>query len=392
MPGEMGTVDCCYLKLPEVTPEFVAKVITHYVRDISHDEWTSFANNITGPKVFLALFDMCCGVIREISALVRKFVEPQLLASGHNHLIGEPGCRYCRVPEKSIQACFRNSLFHYFREALDVAQESSYILDQIVIMFSEAITQKVNSSLAQFTGSVDIFGSPAVECVLDMISKVEDIFKYILKARKTNKDESCDNLACPEKVEQDSTEESASCMNNLKPAPAPQHFDYSALLLSPDHLINETFLSVLLGKLVDHIAVKTRTSTANVDLAQLVCGVRKRTRGVLNFAPPQSVGSLHISMYKELCWKFRSKYTLQAAMESGDEVFDFAVSETLKSQLEKFKDFEKKLNSFKPESRTAEPDREERSKQTKPSPSNRSLTRMLRKTLSRWVSNVRNFF
>ncbi|XP_030577783.1 uncharacterized protein LOC115774572 [Archocentrus centrarchus] len=193
-----------------------------------------------------------------------------------------------------------------------------------------------------------------------------------------------------EHVEQHSTEmlglsdcssESSDCMEDLDPEPAPQHSDHSeshhftsasSHPPCPEYLINGTFVTVVLAKLVEHIAANTRSSILNVDLDQLVYGVTRRTMGMLTFALPQRVHSLHISIYKKLCQIFGSKYVLQALMEAGDEEFELEVSKTLISVLKKSKTSKNTFNpgtlSPVPEIQTPEPDGENWSGKASPLP------------------------
>ncbi|XP_030578042.1 uncharacterized protein LOC115774775 [Archocentrus centrarchus] len=413
MPGEMGEEVCMHLKLPLVTPESLEKVIGPCVQDISHKEWMSLDGCENGSEVGILLFDMCRALIGEISTLVLEDVEPQVLASDHYHLCGDDetvqgGCSHCRVTEQDIQACFRNSLHRYFSEALNIAEQSSHSLDHLVRLFSAQITKSVNSSLAQLTWSAlpsDIYSSPSAECILQMVHIIGKMFKSMLDGRERMEDGSCDKVACPrcnceecwcadpedaEHVEQHSTEmlglsdcssESSDCMEDLDPEPAPQHSDHSeshhftsasSHPPCPEYLINGTFVTVVLAKLVDHIAANTRSSILNVDLDQLVYGVTRRTEGMLTFALPQRVQSLHISIYKKLCQIFGSKYVLQALMEAGDEEFELEVSKTLISVLKKSKTSKNTFNpgtlSPVPESQTPEPDGEEWSGKASPVP------------------------
>ncbi|XP_030575424.1 uncharacterized protein LOC115773058 [Archocentrus centrarchus] len=405
----MRELVCSHLKLPVVALEDFEKVVTPYVQDISHDEWIYLDAYDSGSEVSILLADMCHAVIGEISALILQGVEPQALASKHYHSSGDDGTvqdgsSHCRVTEQDVQACFRNSLHCYFGEALDVAEESSHNLDQLVRLFSAEITKTVNSSLAQLTWSAfvfNIYDSVTAECILPIVHNVGEMFKYMLDGCKRMEDESCDEVACPrcncevcwrfdsqdaKSAGQDSTEtlersdsssESSDHTNDLTPERAPQFSDYSEsyhFVSSSSHppcpevLINETFLTVVLAKLVDHIAAKTRASILNMDLDQLVHAVTRRTRGTMFFTLPKRADSLHISIYKKLCKKFRSKYVLQAIMESGDEAFEFAVSVTLMSLLQNLRAPRKDGTPFNPgnlspvpEIQTPEPDGEESS-------------------------------
>ncbi|KAL3995859.1 pancreatic elastase I [Sarotherodon galilaeus] len=273
MLEEMGTLDCRHLKLPLVTLENLGKVITPYVKDVSQDQWASLADGDPGSKVVILLSSMCHAVIEEISALVLEVVEPQVLAKGHNHASGDKvslqdGCSCCRVTENNIQASFRNTLHHCFGEALSMAQGKSYNSDILVKLFSAEITKKVNTSLARITGPVPT-------------PKTHDSVTALILAYQENSSPSLESPDCP---------------------------------------VNMTFLTVLLAKLVDHIASKTRTSILNVDLVELLGGVTMRAEKELDSIPPPSVENLHIPIYKKLCKVFGSKYLLQAAMESGFSV------------------------------------------------------------------------
>ncbi|CAI5679084.1 unnamed protein product [Oreochromis niloticus] len=379
MLEEMGTLDCRHLKLPLLTLENLGKVITPYVKDVSQDQWASLADGDPGSKVVILLSSMCHAVIEEISALVLEVVEPQVLAKGHNHASGDKvslqdGCSCCRVTENNIQASFRNTLHHCFGEALSMAQGKSYNADILVKLFSAEITKKVNTSLARITGPAPTpktHDSVTGMSIIQMVYNVTEIFECILNiSRKitdrasdsmTCSDSNCKQICCLDVEEEEDAEipqisdcslENSLCMDNLSPPPTPELPKYSetfvpsALILayqensspsleSPDCPVNMTFLTVLLAKLVDHIASKTRTSILNVDLVALLGGVTMRAEKELDSIPPPSVENLHIPIYKKLCKVFGSKYLLQAAMESGDEAFEIAVSEVLVSQLQK---------------------------------------------------------
>ncbi|XP_029308692.1 uncharacterized protein LOC115022033 [Cottoperca gobio] len=96
---------------------------------------------------------------------------------------------------------------------------------------------------------------------------------------------------------------------------------------------DETFLVCFVCKLVDHIAHSTKTTIYNVDLDLMLERLNKSTVGSLSL--PQTVGNIHIPVYKELCHQFGSAARLQAAMVSKDGKFEEAVAKTLKAQLQK---------------------------------------------------------
>ncbi|XP_071319933.1 uncharacterized protein [Trachinotus anak] len=113
---------------------------------------------------------------------------------------------------------------------------------------------------------------------------------------------------------------------------------------------DRTFLAVFLGKLVEHIASSTKTSIFDVDFDRMLTRLKERTRGKLCSTLPQTVGKIHISVYKNLCLEFGSAKLLQAAMASGDGTFEDAVMKTLKMKLlkstEKTSSFGKKVKKF----------------------------------------------
>ncbi|XP_071320964.1 uncharacterized protein [Trachinotus anak] len=112
----------------------------------------------------------------------------------------------------------------------------------------------------------------------------------------------------------------------------------------------KTFLTAFLGKLVEHIASSTKTSIFDVDFDGMLTRLRERTRGKLCSTLPQTVGKIHISVYRNLCLEFGSAKLLQAAMASGDGTFEDAVMKTLKMKLlkstEKTSSFGKKVKRF----------------------------------------------
>ncbi|XP_030576493.1 uncharacterized protein LOC115773736 [Archocentrus centrarchus] len=459
MSGEKAALDCWNF---QVDLKYLEEILYPCLSTVPYKAWMSFDTNGSGSELVVLLLEMCDLLINTVSNLVLEIVGPLAFTSGNDHSCGDNvtvqgGCSHFKVMEKNIEACFGSSLNQYFVESLDIAEGSCDTLDELVRLFSAEITKKVNSALAEVTGStlsLNTCDSLKAESTLQIVGTIGKLFKDVYKVRV----ESCDELVCPrcnsqkcccfdsedaENVEEDSTEisetsnrrsEMLELLDDLNPEKEPQLSDcsesndvisthaigtFSSCPPHPEHLRNKTYLTVILAKLVDHIATKTRTSLEIVDLDQLVYSVTELAEGLLDFTALQSIDSLHISVNKSLCQKFRSKYVLQAAMESDDEAFDLAVSVTLISQLEKYKASKKRWNAFNPEnlsvvfesptlkphreessgkgspvfeSPTPEPHREERSKQTKPSPPKRSLCRTLRKKFSRWASNVVNFF
>ncbi|XP_030579794.1 uncharacterized protein LOC115776310 [Archocentrus centrarchus] len=440
MSGEKGALDCWDF---QVNPLFLEELISPCLNAISYEEWMSLDTNDSGSEVVVLLSDMCGAVLGTISNLILEIVEPLVITSGHDLSCGDDvtvqgGCSNFKVMEENIEACFGNSLNQYFVEALDIAEGSCNTLDELVRLFTAEVTKKVTSSLAQVTGStlsLNTRDSLRAASTLQMVDTVGKLFKDVLEGCKIM-DESCDELASPpcnsqerfdsedaENVEEDSTEISGFSfsfsempeLDNLMPVSVPQNYDDSQSndVKSPTELntissdppppdYNKTVLTVILVKLVDHITSETGASLEGVNLDELVSCVTWCTRGMLDLAPLRSVDNLHISIYKSLCQKFRSKYVLQAAMVSHNCAFEFAVIMTLLSHLEKYMTSKNIWNLWKPfkpgnlsaviESQTPEPHREERSTQTTPSPPKRSLCSTLRKKFSRWASNVVNFF
>ncbi|XP_030584909.1 uncharacterized protein LOC115780081 [Archocentrus centrarchus] len=123
-----------------------------------------------------------------------------------------------------------------------------------------------------------------------------------------------------------STKQSTESLSHSTECPHPQ---------LPKCSIDEIFLRACLAKLIDHIAEKTHTSFANVDFHQIVTRVTERLVGEERYTTPQNVKNFHITIYKELCRKFRSKYVLQVLMETCDPAFVAALVVTLNGQLKK---------------------------------------------------------
>ncbi|XP_030592254.1 uncharacterized protein LOC115784979 [Archocentrus centrarchus] len=371
MSGEKGALDCWDF---QVNPLFLEEIISPCLNGISYEDWMSLDTNDSGSEVVVLLSDMCGVVISTVSNLILEIVEPLIFTSGHDLSCGDDVtvqgvCSNFKVMEENIEACFGNSLNQYFVEALDIAEGSCNTLDELVRLFSAEVTKKVNSSLAQVTGStlsLNTCDSLRAASTLQMVDTTGKLFKDMLEGFKIM-DESCDELACPpcnsqerwcfdsedaENVEEDSTEisgfsfsfsEMPEILNNFHVSPVPGYFydpdtepeailDNDPFLLDPPN--NKIFLTVILAKLADHIASETGTSLEDMDLTSLVENVEFCTCGMLDLAPLRIAGNLHISIYKSLCQKFKSKYMLLAAMVAVDEGFDLAVAVTLLSQLE----------------------------------------------------------
>ncbi|XP_071348821.1 uncharacterized protein [Trachinotus anak] len=150
----------------------------------------------------------------------------------------------------------------------------------------------------------------------------------------------------------DAIDEAVSFLSERQSADVPAHQSTKPSASSVEELAQQdkTFLAVFLGKLVEHIADSTKTSIFDVDFDGMLTRLRERTRGKLCSTLPQTVGRIHISVYRKLCLEFGSAKLLQAAMASGDGAFEDAVLKTLKMKLlkstEETSSFVKKVKRF----------------------------------------------
>lgn len=106
---------------------------------------------------------------------------------------------------------------------------------------------------------------------------------------------------------------------------------------SPVHKLvqqDKSFLIMFISKLVAHIIESTNTPLFNVDVEDIVARLRKRLHGKLSSTLPQTVGEIHIQVFRKLCREFGSAHLLQVAMASRDEAFEKAVLKTLEVQLQ----------------------------------------------------------
>ncbi|AWO95628.1 Hypothetical protein SMAX5B_003924 [Scophthalmus maximus] len=114
---------------------------------------------------------------------------------------------------------------------------------------------------------------------------------------------------------------------------SPVHISSSANQLRQKERI---FIGVFLSKLLEHIAEATKTSLYASDYDGMLARVREKTvgkLGLLAFVLPETVGRIHVRVYRELRREFGSAEWLQAVMVSDASVFEEAVVGALKAQL-----------------------------------------------------------
>ena len=252
--------------------------------------------------------------------------------------------------------------FHFgFGAALDSKQKRSHLSEQLTELFAIEVAEEVNCSLSLMGGSDSLReeGEPApksetynskIEMMVHLVAAIlsellndsknqgsQDTdssehscleeatsFEYDSEDKKGPQDTDSSELSCPEEstsLEDDDSEEDAT-----------EFFAYTV-----EEVLEraKTFLAVFLAKLVEHIPDSTKTSILDVDFERILARLIEKTAGELKSTLPQTVGNIHIPIFKKLCREFGSAKLLQSAMMSSDLAFEEAVAEFLKAQLEK---------------------------------------------------------
>ncbi|XP_030598476.1 uncharacterized protein LOC115789273 [Archocentrus centrarchus] len=405
-PGEMR---CSDLDVPLLTVEDIG-MIKNYLCHLSYEQWTVLDSDAICLDA-AQLCKMCQIVIRDISVLVLKNIEFQVLSKPHVHvpnddkgttsksLNGEPlldGCSYCRVTEDDIQATLDHVLEKCFGLALGLKQKRSYESDRLCTLFSAEIAKNVNSALRNITGSTslqsDEFISPSnlkemVGHVINILitCRNSQIYPEVQKSERHSSktdtisyttqqshdlldfldslnfgalDSEEDQHVQTTKVkgfQQDraktfsitpSTTKSTDSLRCLPARTAPSGGKTVQTCTSPSGGVlasqdllkcsdDELFLTTCITKLVIHIANKTHTAPANLDFYQIATQLKDRIVDEQRYTMLQNSTNLHITIYKELCCKFRSKYVLLGVMEMNDVAFVEALAEMLKAELKK---------------------------------------------------------
>ncbi|XP_044044098.1 uncharacterized protein LOC122872228 [Siniperca chuatsi] len=369
---ELGEQRCSDLEVPLFTTANLKPVVFLYINHIPNEKWILLAAGKVHADTIILLSDMCHEIVDAISAMVLEAVGPQVqsrmygqtaleVASNESittNRVETPQTKYNydSVTEEDIQASLGNSLHSCFGAALGIVQEKSHNSEILLELFGAEVKRRVNHSLAVIRSVSSWQSEEPAESETSNESHTDDMVYYIIHILKCliNKDEheSPEDIEClgsdfsegsiPDEVT-DVEEFSAGDDEMICSVSEAQSSDLSGCqsvecpASSAEELPQreKTFLTVFLGKLLDHIAHSTKTSVVDVDFDKMLECLWERTGREISAALSQNVGNIHIPIYKELCREFGCAKLLQAAMLSSDVTFEEAVARTLKAHLQK---------------------------------------------------------
>ncbi|XP_059214482.1 uncharacterized protein LOC131992805 [Centropristis striata] len=259
---------------------------------------------------------------------------------------------YDAVTEEDIQASLGHSLHQCLGEAFGVMEEMSEDSEQLLQLVAQEVAKKVNRTLAFISRSTSSNQSEETfECetpespTQDMVNHVFKILQRCLEKKFLefpDRGAPGEVLSLSPTPDKDYTEESSmKAAEDSLSLSEQQSIDLTIVRsLSPtsvkqEFLLGETtFLAVFLGKLLDHIAHSTKTSVLEMDFDGILKNLKK-ILGETSFPPPQTVGNLHLTIFKKLCVEFGSAKLLQTAIVSKGLVIEEVVAMELKRQLQK---------------------------------------------------------
>lgn len=278
---------------------------------------------------------ICFTLVDDISLFLLRCLGRHHLAYGHMHFPSNnnciifgtsdlanrqplfDGCSYCRVTAGDVHSSLGDILDTCFGQFLGTVQRRSDDSVRLRTLLSVEIANMINLNLRRINGSTSARSGSSISP-----PETEGMVCYLM------------NILGDCFSAEDAPLSAQSSQDNDAEIPGSRETAYPLPQL-PKCSIDETFLTFCLVKLTDHIAVKTHTSVANLDFHQIVTHVKERIVEDQSYTVPQNVKNLRITIYKELCRKFGSKYVLQTMMERGDEAFLEAFVEMLKAQLKK---------------------------------------------------------
>lgn len=235
------------------------------------------------------------------------------------------------MTEEDIEASLGNALHCCFGAAMGVAQQKSYESEKLVEMFAADVTRKVNQSLAPIVGPVSFTQPQGSAAELETYaSYAEDMISHVVRILRRCKMAQSFEIRYNESLDSDYSD--SSYPDEVTDV---EDFWLEGLETVRTEAKLTAFLAAFLKKLTDHITESTDTSRLDVDLDTMLSRLRERAEGELRCTLPETVGNIHIPVYKKLCRQFGSAKLLQAAMMSTEGTFEEAVAKTLKAQLQK---------------------------------------------------------
>lgn len=237
---------------------------------------------------------------------------------------------FYKVTEEDIEASLGNALHCCFGAAMGVAQQKSYDSEKLVEMFAADVKRKVNQSLAPIRGPAAFTQPQGSAAELETYtSYAEDMIFHIVRILRRCK--MAQSFEIHYKETPDSDYSDSSYPDEVT--------DVEEFWLEDSETVRteeklSAFLAAFLKKLIDHITDSTNTSRFDVDFDRMLSRLREWAVEELSCTLPETIGNIHIPVYKDLCRQFGSA-KLQAAMMSTEGTFEEAVVKILKAQLQK---------------------------------------------------------
>ncbi|XP_030597032.1 flocculation protein FLO11-like [Archocentrus centrarchus] len=164
-----------------------------YVEALSENYWRALADGASESEVDVLLAEMCRWLLGHVTTSILDKIEPRVTAHRHkrvpkvtartstNLIISDSllsWCRYCRVTEDDVEACFGDILDDCFYQLLAVVQIPSYDSARLRSLLSTEVAKRVNLVMSYRTGSHSV---KSHSLMMEMNNNIINIVKMCKK-------------------------------------------------------------------------------------------------------------------------------------------------------------------------------------------------------------------
>ncbi|XP_061914705.1 uncharacterized protein LOC133657411 isoform X1 [Entelurus aequoreus] len=370
-PIEPDLLRCSNLNMPLLASEFFKSELQLHLDGITTETWDLIEYGHFDCNAFMVLLKMWQSILYKISQEVLVVVVPQV--EEHAHII-EKGCgtlqralNFSCVTEDDIHACIWDSLLLALKDTINAGNVKTPCGDQLLEMVAAKVSKTVNKALSDISLKPNSFTYPDVphqvseigEIALQTISVLRNCLENMRTAAGAAGEDVC--------ADSDSSEEKSNGL--VAPLPTPvlntrAEKKFRARTPADGCAKTEkgccrhtsvgtwtkkenTFFTVLLWKLTDHIAHSNSKSVLEMDidwmLAHIMSAVVETHPNLL-----LNIGDFHVHIYKDLCQEFGSKERLYFSMARSQAAFVEALARALRHHLQapKKTDFFTKIRAF----------------------------------------------
>nr|XP_057906934.1 ly6/PLAUR domain-containing protein 6 isoform X1 [Doryrhamphus excisus] len=368
-PIEPKHLRCSNLNMPLLASEFFKSELQLHLDGMTTEMWDLIEYGHFDRNAFMVLLKMWQSILCKISQEVLVVVVPQV--EEHAQII-EKGCdtpiralNYSCVTEDDIHACIWDSLLLALKDAINAGDIKLPCGDQLLEMVAAKVSHTVNTALSNISSPPTPLPHPDVPHQVSEIGEIAlqtiSVLKSCLETMRQDGDAGCEE----ECVDSDSSEETTNGLVAPLPTPVLNRAQRNLKTHTPakvrtrtENISNRTpaetwtkkentFCTVFLWKLTDHIAHSNSKSVLEMDIDWMLTHlmsavVETRPNLLLN------IGDFHIHIYKDLCQEFGSKERLYCSMARCQLVFVEALARAMRHHLKapKKRDFFTKVRAF----------------------------------------------